>query len=78
MRDVHGYEPVWLDGEVSGFAPQGGYSHHAQKSIALGFLPSERIADGLEAAHRNSGRDARLPKSSRHPLFDPDGARMRG
>ncbi|HCI07621.1 MAG TPA: glycine cleavage system protein T, partial [Sulfitobacter sp.] len=40
--DVQGYEPIWLDGTVVGFCTSGGYSHYAEKSIALGFLPADR------------------------------------
>ena len=75
--DVHGYEPIWLDGAVVGFCTSGGYSHHAQKSIALGFVPRERLQDGLEVEIEILGemRPARVITT---PLFDPDGSRMRG
>ncbi len=75
--DVNAYEPIWLGGEVVGFCTSGGYSHHAQKSIALGFLPSERIADGLET-HIEILGEMRPAKVISTPLFDADGARMRG
>jgi len=45
--DVVAYEPIWLDGEVVGFCTSGGYSHHAGKSIAMGFVPTDRITDDL-------------------------------
>ncbi|MGV6848955.1 MAG: GcvT family protein [Marinibacterium sp.] len=75
--DVHGYEPIWLDGTVQGFCTSGGYSHHARQSVALGFLPIDRIADGLAVDIEILGqmRPARLITT---PLFDADGARMRG
>jgi dimethylglycine dehydrogenase len=75
--DVQGYEPIWLDGEVVGFCTSGGYSHYAEKSVAQGFLPVDRIADGLAVEIEILGqmRPARLITT---PLFDPDGARMRG
>ncbi|WP_424986857.1 GcvT family protein [Microbulbifer sp. S227A] len=75
--DVQGYEPIWLDGRVQGYCTSGGYSHHAQKSIALGFLPTERIAEGLAVEIEILGqmRPATLITT---PLFDPDGARLRG
>ncbi len=41
------WEPIWLDGAVVGYCTSGGYSHHAGKSVAIGFLPTESIADGL-------------------------------
>lgn len=75
--DVNAYEPIWLDGKVQGFCTSGGYSHYAQKSIAQGFLPTDRIADGLEVEIEILGklRKARVIST---PLFDADGARMRG
>ncbi|MCA0870115.1 FAD-dependent oxidoreductase [Seohaeicola saemankumensis] len=75
--DVNAYEPIWLDGRVQGFCTSGGYSHFARKSVALGFLPSERIADGLRVEIEILGqmRPATLITT---PLFDADGARMRG
>ncbi|WP_271879587.1 GcvT family protein [Phaeobacter italicus] len=75
--DVTAYEPIWLDGAVVGFCTSGGYSHHAQKSVALGFVPVERAQEGLEVEIEilGSRRRARLITS---PLFDADGARMRG
>ncbi|MEP1587144.1 MAG: FAD-dependent oxidoreductase [Tateyamaria sp.] len=75
--DVQGYEPIWLDGAVVGFCTSGGYSHHAQLSVAQGFLPTQSIKDGLEVQIEILGqmRPARLVTT---PLFDVDGARMRG
>ncbi|MFV0515572.1 MAG: FAD-dependent oxidoreductase [Jhaorihella sp.] len=75
--DVHGFEPIWLDGSVQGFCTSGGYSHHAGVSVAQGFLPAGRIAQGLEVEIEILGqmRKARLVTA---PLFDADGARMRG
>ncbi|MFY9209544.1 MAG: FAD-dependent oxidoreductase [Aestuariivita sp.] len=75
--DVNAYEPIWLDGAVVGFCTSGGYSHWAGKSIAQGFLPVERIAEGLEVEIEILGsmRKARVITT---PLFDADGARMRG
>lgn len=75
--DVNAYEPIWLEGKVVGFCTSGGYSHYAQKSIAQGFLPTDRIADGLDVEIEILGemRQARVIST---PLFDVDGARMRG
>ncbi|MEQ6247888.1 FAD-dependent oxidoreductase [Sulfitobacter sp. HNIBRBA3233] len=75
--DVQGYEPIWHDGAVVGFCTSGGYSHHARKSVAQGFVPPELIAEGLAVEIEILGqmRSARLITA---PLLDPDGARMRG
>ena len=47
--DVVGYEPVWIEGSVEGFCTSGGYSHYADKSIALALIPAERVMPGLKA-----------------------------
>ncbi|CUH87396.1 Aminomethyltransferase [Phaeobacter sp. CECT 5382] len=75
--DVVAYEPISIDGTVVGFCTSGGYSHHAQKSIALGFVPTKAATDGLVVEIEILGRmhKARLITT---PLFDSDGDRMRG
>ncbi len=75
--DVHGYEPIWHDGHVVGFCTSGGYSHFARKSIALGFVPTNSKREGLMVEIEILGKmcPARLITT---PLFDVDGARMRG
>jgi dimethylglycine dehydrogenase len=75
--DVVAYEPIWISGEVAGFCTSGGYSHHAQASVAIGFVPVDHAVDGLQVEIEILGqmRPARLVSQ---PLFDADGARMRG
>ncbi|MGR3759223.1 GcvT family protein [Roseobacteraceae bacterium NS-SX3] len=75
--DVVAYEPIWLDGAVAGFCTSGGYSHHAQKSIALGFVPAERATEGLQVEIEILGQMHKAQLIAK-PLFDADGARMRG
>jgi len=75
--DINAYEPISIKGEVVGFCTSGGYSHHGQKSIALGFVPTPMAQPGLEVEIEILGNmhQARLITE---PLFDADGARMRG
>ncbi|NIZ63015.1 glycine cleavage system protein T [Sedimentitalea sp. CY04] len=75
--DVVADEPIWLDEEVVGFCTSGGYSHHAAKSIAIGFVPADRAVNGLKVEIEILGKmhQAQLITT---PLFDADGARMRG
>jgi len=69
--DVVAYEPIWLDGEVAGFCTSGGYSHYAKKSIAMGFIPTDRVAEGLEVQIEILG-DMRPARLITQPLFNPD------
>ena len=78
--DVIGDEPIWHGDEVVGWVTSGGYGHHVQASIALGYVPTALAApdgpggDGFEIEIIGRRRPARIqPK----PLFDPDGTRMR-
>ena len=75
--DVNAYEPIWMDGAVVGFCTSGGYSHYAQKSVSQGFLPVDKIADGVEVEIEILGQ-MRKARMLSEPLFDADGARMRG
>jgi len=68
--DVVGYEPIWLGGEVVGFCTSGGYSHWQEKSIALGFVPTEKITPGLEISIEILG-DLRPAKLLAEPAFEP-------
>jgi dimethylglycine dehydrogenase len=67
--DVVAYEPIWLDGAVAGFCTSGGYSHWRGQSVAMGFLPADRIADGLAVEIEILGemRPARVVTA---PLWD--------
>jgi len=75
--DVHGDEPVWIDGEVAGFCTSGGYSHTTDTSLALALIPRAAAREGLMAQIEILGqrRPARLLGT---PLFDPRGARLHG
>ncbi|WP_166417862.1 GcvT family protein [Cochlodiniinecator piscidefendens] len=75
--DVVAYEPVWINGEVQGFCTSGGYSHYTQKSIAMALIPTALAKDGLEVEIEILG-DMRKATQINTPLFDVDGARMRG
>ena len=75
--DVVAWEPIWLDGAVAGFCTSGGFSHYTGLSVAQGFLPTDRIADGMAVEIEILGikRPAHVHLG---PLFDKDGSRMRG
>ncbi len=75
--DVVAWEPIWLDGEVVGWCTSGGFSHFTGKSLAQGFLPAARAVDGTEVEIEILG-EKRKARVHLTPLFDADGARMRG
>ncbi|MBT7615580.1 MAG: FAD-dependent oxidoreductase [Rhodospirillaceae bacterium] len=73
--DVVADEPIWKDGAVIGFVTSGGYAHFAEKSVAIGFVPTEMIAEGAEFEIEILG-DMRKATVITEPLFDPQGSRM--
>jgi dimethylglycine dehydrogenase len=75
--DAWADEPIWKDGEAVGFVTSGGYAHHAEKSVALGFVPTDTIAKGAAFEVEILG-DRRPATLITEPLFDAEGARMRG
>ena len=46
--DVIGDEPIWHDGGVVGWVTSGGYAHHSEVSVAMGYVPAALAeSDGL-------------------------------
>jgi dimethylglycine dehydrogenase len=75
--DVVAYEPVWINGTVRGFCTSGGYSHYAQKSIAMALVDAQHLSTDLEVQVEILG-EMRPAKRITVPLFDANGHRMRG
>ncbi|MEO1704944.1 MAG: aminomethyltransferase family protein, partial [Pseudomonadota bacterium] len=75
--DVVAYEPIFAGEDVVGFCTSGGFSHHTGKSIAQGFLPTDMATDGALFDIEILG-ERRAATVFSTPLFDADGARMRG
>jgi dimethylglycine dehydrogenase len=80
--DVLGDEPIWHEGKVVGWVTSGGYAHYVDRSLAQGYVPRELALNGpgsgdggFEIEILGERRPARLQPE---PLFDPEGARMRG
>ena len=69
-------EPIWKDGAVVGFVTSGGFAHYVARSVAMGFVPTAMAAEGevFEIEILGEMRKATLVS---HPLFDPEGRRMR-
>ena len=74
--DVIGDEPIWLNGEVVGWVTSGGYAHHSDVSVAMGYVPAEHEAatSGWQIEILGVMRDATI---RREPLWDPNAERMR-
>ncbi len=72
-----GNEPVRAGGEICGRVTSGGYGYTVGASIAYAYLPAEHSEPGTEVAVEVFGEwiDGEV---RREPLFDPDGARVRG
>ena len=78
--DCIGNEPIWYNGPdgnaVVGWVTSGGYAHHSEKSIAMGYVPAvHATSDGpweieVLGVMRSATRLTEAP-------FDPSGARMR-
>ena len=75
--DVSNDEAILKDGETIGYISSGGYAHYVQKSVALGYVPTEHSAPGTKVQVEILGEmyDAEIQNS---PLYDPEGTKMRG
>ena len=74
--DVIGDEPVWHDGEVVGWVTSGGYAHHSETSVAMGYVPAELVnsTGRFEIEIVGTRRPAKPVESC---LWDPAATRMR-
>lgn len=75
--DAVAYEPIFDGDVVIGFCTSGGYAHHAGLSVAIGFLPTDRIANGAIFQIEILGKRRRAVVHTT-PLFDPKALRMKG
>jgi len=74
--DVMGDEPIWHDGEVVGWVTSGGYAHHSNASVALGYVPAE-VASATDGFEIEVLGVRRLAQRIDGCLWDPAGAVMR-
>ena len=68
--DVHGFEPVYHEGEAIAYVASGGYGHTVAKSIAFAYLPAKYAAPGTELQIGILG-DRRPAVVVDGPLYDP-------
>ena len=68
--DAHGFEPVREGDRIVGFVTSGGYGFRVDRSIALGYLPTECCGPGtrLTVEILGSRRPATVVQA---PLYDP-------
>ena len=74
--DVTHDEAIFHNGECVGYVTSGGFAHHVQKSVALGYVPTELAKDG-EAFEIELLGEMKPAKVVAEPLYDPAGERMR-
>ena len=75
--DVSGDEAILSDGDCVGFVTSGGYAHHVDRSMALGYVPAELANAGAELVVEING-ERYAAGVEEQPLYDPDGEKMRG
>ncbi|WP_419910210.1 GcvT family protein [Hoeflea sp.] len=74
--DATGDEPIRFEGKIVGMVTSGGYAHHSQTSVAMGYIDAPSAeAELFEIEILGTWREARRLHA---PLFDPHGSRMRG
>ncbi len=74
--DVTHDEAIFHNGECVGYVTSGGFAHHVQKSVALGYVPTVLAKDG-EAFEIELLGEMKPAKIVAEPLYDSTGERMR-
>jgi dimethylglycine dehydrogenase len=75
--DVVGDEAIMQDGLCIGHVTSGGYAHHTEASVAMGYVRADLAADGTALQVEIDGK-MRQARVILVPLYDPSGGRMRG
>ena len=74
--DVCNDEAILDGGEAVGYVSSGGYAHHVQKSVALGYVPTALAGDGQQLTVEING-EMFSAEVQGQPLYDSNGGRMR-
>ncbi len=74
--DVSNDEAILLGGAAVGYVSSGGYAHHVEKSMAMGYVAAEHAAAGTRVQVEILGQmyDAEIQGA---PLYDANGSNMR-
>jgi len=75
--DVVGYESIMKDGAAVGYVTSGAYGHCVARSLAAGYVPSALAREGARFEIDILG-EMRAATVRLTPLYDPQGARLRG
>jgi dimethylglycine dehydrogenase len=75
--DVSNDEAILKDGQCVGYVTSGGYAHHVQQSMAMGYVPTALALEGTELSVEING-ELFAARIITQPLYDPSGERMRG
>jgi dimethylglycine dehydrogenase len=74
--DINRDEPIFSNGKCVGYVTSGSYAHYVEKSVAMGYVPTESQEGDTPFEIEILG-ELRSAKVQRLPLFDPTGERMR-
>ncbi len=74
--DVSNDEAILKDGEAIGYVSSGGYAHHVQKSMAMGYVPAALARGGEQVSVEILG-ELFPAEVQAAPVYDPNGGRMR-
>jgi len=69
-------EAILEDRKCIGYVTSGGYAHHVQKSIAMGYLPIEIAKKDVKVEIEINGKFYSATVVC-DPLYDPKGLKMR-
>ena len=75
--DVSNDEAILKDGECIGYVTSGGYAHHLQQSMALGYVPSDLAHAGTSLEVEING-EMFAASIIDEALYNPGGSKMRG
>jgi dimethylglycine dehydrogenase len=74
--DPWGYNPIFNGEEIVGMTSSGGYGHRTDKSIALGYVPTDMAAPGTRLEVEVLGKKLAAEVVAM-PLYDPKNERMK-
>ena len=74
--DVTNDEAILKDNKCVGYITSGGYAHHVQKSMALGYVPSELSKHNTALEVEINGKLYKANVTDK-PLYDANGGKMK-